>query len=167
MLANVLVNRPYPNISRFESGPRGCSTEAVYVEDRLLSSTVDIEMSSAISPRMNRISSLLLEAGSSAEVALSDLTVDYAKSFIGSLPSNVPIPDILVEDDGAIALDWNMGRGRAISVSVYANGRLGYAWINGSSSGHAVISLSSSKVPNSILEQIKEIAGSSVCLWSA
>jgi hypothetical protein len=35
-----------------------------------------------------------------------------------SLPNHTPVPDVVVEADGEIGLDWDLGRRRVLSISV-------------------------------------------------
>ncbi|MDX2066122.1 MAG: hypothetical protein SFX74_10295 [Fimbriimonadaceae bacterium] len=98
-----------------------------------------------------------MEALAESYVPVDSATIRAATEFLYALPDDIPSPEIVVEDDGAMAFDWTFGRRHAISVSVYANNRIGYAWINESFSGHAMASFKAGVVPDSVLQQIREI----------
>ena len=64
-------------------------------------------------------------------VEISQNAVNVASNLIWALPEHVPLPDVVVEEDGDIALDWNESRDRGLTVSVNANGYLGYSALIG------------------------------------
>jgi hypothetical protein len=54
-----------------------------------------------------------------------------AISLLASLPTDIPSPEISVEDDGRISFDWHLARDRALSLNVGRGGMLGYAALIG------------------------------------
>ena len=50
-----------------------------------------------------------------------------AKRFIEALPANFPAPEIALDPDGEISLEWYCAPGRVFSVSIGANDELTYA----------------------------------------
>lgn len=50
-----------------------------------------------------------------------------AKRFIEALPANFPAPEVALDPDGEVSLEWYCGPGRVFSVSVGANDELTYA----------------------------------------
>lgn len=54
-----------------------------------------------------------------------------ACKILAALDSDVPSPEILLENDGLVAFEWYKSRDRQISVSIYPDGSLGYAGIKG------------------------------------
>ncbi len=63
-----------------------------------------------------------------------------ASAFIRALPDDCDMPDVGVDPDGAVTLDWMVSRHRhAIqSASTGSSDRLAYAWIDGTDRGSAV-----------------------------
>lgn len=61
-----------------------------------------------------------------------------AVQLIRCLPAALPTPEVSVEDDGNIDLDWMGSQKRAVSVSLCTSGRLAYAWTNDVSNGHGL-----------------------------
>jgi hypothetical protein len=57
--------------------------------------------------------------------------IDLACALIWALPWHVPLPAVVIEEDGEIALDWNESADRVLSVNVGANGYIGYAALIG------------------------------------
>jgi hypothetical protein len=55
----------------------------------------------------------------------------FAKAFIRSLPTTAPTPDVGVDPDGEVSIDWDFGPRRILSVSVGPTGRLVYAALVG------------------------------------
>ncbi len=50
-----------------------------------------------------------------------------AKRFIEALPANFPVPEIALDPDGEVSLEWYSAPGRVFSVSIGANDELTYA----------------------------------------
>lgn len=63
--------------------------------------------------------------------AADPLSLDYAVIFAETLPVWVPVPDVSVDPDGEMSLDWDRGRRSVFSVSIGPDGRLTYAGLFG------------------------------------
>lgn len=57
----------------------------------------------------------------------------FALLFLEALPTTAPIPEMSVDSDGEIALDWIFGPRKALTVSIGPRGRCTFAWIYGQS----------------------------------
>jgi hypothetical protein len=64
--------------------------------------------------------------------ALDIKTLLAAKELIDSIPAGITTPEVGIEPDGHIGLDWYRARNRVLSVSVSPDGMLYYAAIIGS-----------------------------------
>jgi hypothetical protein len=84
------------------------------------------------------------------------LTAFKAADVIRALPSNVPLPEVGPEPDGAISLDWTRSRSSVFSLSVGAGDRLAYAWLDGSDRGHGVALFDGQAIPTRVLQGIDE-----------
>lgn len=73
------------------------------------------------------------------------------------LPENLPMPEVAAEPDGSISLDWIASRFRMFSVSVGANNRVAYAWLDGSEKGHAVAVFDGLTIPPNMRNGIESI----------
>ena len=62
----------------------------------------------------------------------------YALQFLSALSHEIPLPDIAVDPDGDIALDWDLGERRIFSVRIGRDGTLNYAGLVGHSSFHGM-----------------------------
>jgi hypothetical protein len=82
--------------------------------------------------------------------------VHIASRFVGVLPRSVSLPEVSIDPDGAISLDWMPSRTRAFSISVDDSGRLAYAWMDGSDRGHGVVRFEDS-VPAPLRAQLIEL----------
>ena len=78
-----------------------------------------------------------------------------ARKILASLDSDVPSPEILLENDGLVAFEWYKSRDRQISVSIYPDGSLGYAGIKGFTFFNKL--QLQEKMPASLTGLIKEI----------
>jgi len=57
--------------------------------------------------------------------------VNRAALLLRALPTTIPEPEIGVEPDGHIGLDWYGGPGRAFTITIRGNGELKYATLFG------------------------------------
>jgi hypothetical protein len=64
-------------------------------------------------------------------ITISQIAVSVASALLEALPQHVPLPSIVVEEDGEIALDWNESSDRSLTVSIKENGDLGYSALVG------------------------------------
>jgi hypothetical protein len=91
--------------------------------------------SSSCIPRSRELGETrLLSALGSADAegtAVPRETFAAALDFLWALPSDVPLPEIVVAPDGEIGFDWNDGPRRVLSVAVGNRGSLGYAALLG------------------------------------
>lgn len=88
---------------------------------------------------------------------VSETALDRAEIFIRSLPEGVPLPEISVEPDGDISIDWLPTPTKTFSVSIGGTDRLAYAWLDGTDRGHAVARSNNGDVPPRILQEIQRI----------
>ena len=65
------------------------------------------------------------------------------------------MPEVGVDPDGAVALDWMVSRHRMLSISVAGNSdRLAYAWLDGTDRGNAVAKFDRDAVPIRLMQAI-------------
>jgi len=64
-------------------------------------------------------------------IDVHELALTVATAVVASLPQHVPLPSVVVEEDGEIALDWNETSDRSLTISVKQNGTLGYSALVG------------------------------------
>lgn len=94
-----------------------------------------------------------LEAGQSIEPS----TYRHASQFLALLPASTPNPEIVVEDDGEIAFDWDLGPRRVFSVSVGRDGTLSYAGLFGIQKAHGVTMLDDDAIPHEVLDGLAKV----------
>lgn len=82
-----------------------------------------------------------------------------ALAFVFALPADVPRPEVALEPDGSLALDWMVARRRSFSLSVGRSNRLPYAWIDGAEGGHGVETFDGETIPAGILALLRRITG--------
>jgi hypothetical protein len=61
---------------------------------------------------------------------VSEESVNYAVRFVLLFPAWIPEPEVTADNDGCIALDWQIASGKVISVSFYKNGYIDYAGLH-------------------------------------
>jgi hypothetical protein len=88
--------------------------------------------------------------------AISGQAVQTAADFIRALPEGIPLPEFAPEPDGAISLDWIQSPHRQFSLSIGANDRLAYAWLDGTDKGHGVARFDGANIPSKIINGIVE-----------
>ena len=78
-----------------------------------------------------------------------------AAAFVRALPDDCGMPEVGVDPDGAVALDWLASRHRMLSISVAGNSdRLAYAWLDGTDRGNAVAKFDRDTVPIRLMQAI-------------
>ena len=80
----------------------------------------------------------------------------YAVQFLDYLSETTPLPDIAVDSDGDIALEWDMGPRRLFSVRVSRDGTIYYAGIVDYATFHGSEQLREG-VPSAISEGIGRV----------
>lgn len=92
--------------------------------------------------------------------AIDRASARVAEQIICALPNDVAVPEITPQPNGHIALDWIASRHRMLSVSASPNGRLAFAWHNGSDRAYGVVRFDGERVPHEILAKAREIMAS-------
>lgn len=77
------------------------------------------------------------------------LSYEYAKAFLAAFPPTIPIPDVYVDSDGELCLEWDDGPRSVFSVSIGPDGTLTYAGLFGANKSHGVETFTES-IPYSI-----------------
>ena len=76
-------------------------------------------------------------------------------AFIRALPDDCEMPEVGVDPDGAVALDWMVSRHRMLSISVAGDSdRLAYAWLDGTDRGNAVAKFDRDTVPIRLMQAL-------------
>jgi hypothetical protein len=87
---------------------------------------------------------------------VSHEAIRLATDFLRALPDGVDMPEVGVEPDGAVTLDWLPSRHRMLSISFAGNSnRLAYAWLDGSDRGSGVVRFDRQVIPRQMMEAIE------------
>ena len=97
----------------------------------------------------------LAEAAEEGEM-ISPLAVGLVLKVVSALPSWIPLPEIIVDSYGDIALDWDYGPRRITSVRISEDGTLYYASLLGHSTMHGSETYGDI-IPRSILRAIRRV----------
>jgi len=144
------------------------SPESRAVQERVVAIRDSTERSQALfgrrAPVISSVWALVNECAESGWDGAGAAPVDRSAAFaavelVRALPAGFPMPDVAVDPDGAISLDWTQSRRRTFSVSVEPSGRLAYAWLDGSDRGHGVAHFDGGSVPRRVLEGIAAVMG--------
>jgi len=79
-----------------------------------------------------------------------------AAKFFSFLPENIPKPEINVDPDGEVALEWFNGSDRMLSISFSKKGVLSYAGLFGINKAHGK-EYFDNDLPGEILEKINRV----------
>lgn len=88
---------------------------------------------------------------------ISIAAYENAKLFLSALPSTAPAPEISVDSDGDVALDWVLAPRKALSVSIGPTGRCSFAWMRGQRSYRGTEWLDEG-IPSTIAEALWRLA---------
>ena len=81
--------------------------------------------------------------------------ISRAAAFIRALPDDCDMPEVGVDPDGAVTLDWMVSRHRMLSISIAGNSdRFAYAWLDGTDRGSAVAKYDRDTVPRRLMQAI-------------
>jgi hypothetical protein len=85
--------------------------------------------------------------------------ISLAVAFVRAMPDDCLMPDVAVDPDGAVALDWMITRHRMLSISFAGDSdRLAYAWVDGTDRGNAVARFDRNTVPRRLLQAIQALS---------
>lgn len=152
--------------SFFDRKENAVSPEARLIKDKTSLAATDLEKSQALfGEKAAAISQLKLLADECKEDnwdgyganAIDEGAVFFAARFVRALPEDLPVPEFAAEPEGSISLDWIKARNHMFTVSVAADNRLAYAWLDGTDKGHAVARFDGQSIPPKILQGIRGI----------
>lgn len=87
-----------------------------------------------------------------AAAPVNRAAIELAMNFVRALPDGYEMPEIGVDPDGAVSLDWLPSRHRMLSISFTGgNNRLAYAWLNGTDRGSGVARFDRQAIPRQVL----------------
>ena len=143
-------------------GSNAVSIEAHAVSEAAENVVKSVERSQVLfGAKADAISLLMALAGEYSQdeiTAVNPSALFMAERFVRALPDGVSLPEFSVEPDGSISLDWIESRNRLFSVSVGANSRFAFAWLDGSDKGHGVARFDGQEIPQRIIDGITAIA---------
>jgi len=105
---------------------------------------------------LNDLFTLQQEAAESGDT-LVPATVEMCKRFLLAWPKAMPMPELALDTDGEIVLDWAGSARRLVSVSLRADGRLSYAaQLGARRTAHGTEAFDDS-VPEPIVEAVRSL----------
>jgi len=98
------------------------------------------------------------ESRQAGEVApTSELTCRETIDFLRKLPSTLPIPDVIVEPNGDLALEWFVSNYCSFLVGFSGRGIITYAGLFGRGQKTYGTELISEAIPSSVVENIRRV----------
>lgn len=150
------------------------SREACAVHDNAIDASSHYESSEALfGQTANALESLLNIAQECVEdnwdgfgaIAADPMAIRRAESFIRALPPQLPNPEVSVDPDGEISLDWIPSQTQTFTLSISGGSRVSYAWIDGTNGGHASEDFKNDVISERIVSELKRIAESGFAVW--
>ena|SRR5688572_10515891 len=80
-----------------------------------------------------------------------------ARQFLQALPTTSPMPEIGVDSEGEVTLDWVFGHKSALTVSVGGAGRCTFAWIRGLRTQRGTEWLDNDGIPSPIVSALSQL----------
>ena len=109
---------------------RALGTEAEVLRN-LLQETVATVSRERASETLSRLVQALRHAKDSHGITVSLITFDKTLQFMISLPTELPLPTIVVESEEEIGLDWAEDPQRVVSLTIDNSDRIGFAALFG------------------------------------
>jgi hypothetical protein len=107
---------------------------------------------------IQRLYEIACEARESDEEApVAARAVQQAAALVRALPEMLPLPEVAIDPDGDVSLDWVASQPRMFSVSVGETHGLAYAGIDGTDRGHGVAPFDGQRVPAPIISWIEAV----------
>lgn len=156
-MALYALARPGSAVSAEAGQVRACAESLV---DRVESSDALFGGKTAVISALWGLARSHAEAGwDGAEALPADRhAIALACAFVRALPAECDMPEVGVDPDGAVTLDWMASRQRMLSISFAGDSdRLAYAWIDGTDRGNAVAKFDRNIVPRLLLQAILSI----------
>jgi hypothetical protein len=91
-------------------------------------------------------------------VPVTQRTRENAERFVDLLPSDIPPPAVVPAPNGHIALTWDFGPGRILTISVGESGSAAYAGILGNGVRRHGVELFRDDVAKVLIESIREVS---------
>lgn len=90
--------------------------------------------------------------------AIHPSAVKRVTEFLHALPRAIPDPEVAIEPDGAVSLEWYGGYRKVASVSITESSRLAFAMINEETVSNGVYGFTKDFIDPKVLDGLKEIA---------
>lgn len=165
MLATIPSLNPTISIYSLARPASAVSSEAQHVRDHAERLVASVESSTVLFGRKMDVMAVLeslatshAQPGWDGEEAapVNHAAIGLAADFVRALPDDVEMPEVGVEPDGAVSLDWLPSRHRMLSISFTgSNNRLAYAWLDGSDRGNGVVRFDRQAIPRQLMKAVE------------
>lgn len=80
----------------------------------------------------------------------------HAIRFIGFLPTTWPPPEVMVNKEGNIGLDWDYGPNRILSLRISRDGTIYFASLRGNQKNYGSVALLDG-IPRTVVQRIEDV----------
>ncbi|MBI4304633.1 MAG: hypothetical protein HY665_09905 [Chloroflexi bacterium] len=159
-ISNESILHTFPNYGR--------SGEAQDISERLDNILDDFSLSFTVTEHYEQIEKVLHKAAEEASQdnwdgygakRISSASYEKATRFCKMLPISVPIPDVCVDPDGMVELEWYKEPRKVFSVTIESDGTLIFAGLFGFSKIHGMENFGD-EIPKTIFDSIQRIYSS-------
>ena len=86
-----------------------------------------------------RVVNALTKAERQDGILITPQTFNRTRDFLASLPSQIPLPEVVVESESEIGLDWDESASRVLSLTVGDTPLVGFAGLFGNEPVHGKV----------------------------
>lgn len=141
-------------LSNYSSGPE--SAQVVQLTKEALG---QLALQSHAQAVINDLYALKQEADEGG-LLMSAATVEVSKRFLLAWPKFMPLPELAIDTDGEVMLDWIGPHRDMVSVSLRSDGRIAYAAHLGAWRTKHGTEAFSDAVPKTVLDAVSALYGS-------
>jgi hypothetical protein len=105
---------------------------------------------------LTRMTRALLRGQEEEGTSVTEKPFSRACDILAVLPSDVPLPEIVVESENEIGLDWHADNRHVLSLTLDSSSYVGYAALLGHESVHGRVPFSGS-LPKTIAELLSRV----------
>ena len=143
----------------------GASKEAIFLEEQFFESRKHSQDAASLGGKLKTVQEELFDtaeeckspnwAGCESRPVVLE-TYQNAYRFVEALPWELPAPEVGVEPDGHLTLEWHHSPQRTLSVSISPEGKIYFASLVGNNKRHGALEFYG-EIPSDIIDLIKTV----------
>ena len=152
---------PFPMVNLLRYAGRSSQDSQDPVLNLIQDTSKDFELPASRQRKKEAIDSVMdayAESRQAGEVApISERTCHETIDFLKKLPSTLPIPEVILEPNGDLALEWFVSNYYSFLVGFSGKGIITYAGLFGRGQKTYGTELVSEAIPSSVVENIRRV----------